>query len=589
MKKSFYKICSIALVIAMVLSVCVCSVATVSAKGIDYTEYFTNRGDGLKNTYAKLKNGEQLNVVYFGGSVTVGSGSTNGGNWRELTGKWLEGLTGKGNQFPYASINNINAAYGDTGTWFGMYRMYEEILAYDPDLVFIECAINDVYNQLTYDQSSQYFETIVRKIRKEKPDCDIVTLLYTEKGKINALVNNDKMHGQAQAHEDVSVAYKIPSIRIGHALADAINKEAKAQKKGWEELWSSYVTDIVHPNNKGYAIVFDAIKAYLQSELCGTKYEGATVVKHSRPCLVNTELMDGNVKFIDADEELNNASVAFGGTNFTYDGAKGYSGKLAGALSTKDKKAVFKVKFTGTELVMLGGMLAESNDSLNYPTGIIVKIDGGKQNVQPLAVKPPHILATGLKSGTHTAEISIQYPGTAAYGGFSFSGFFSRDASKATKESTIPKEFKKVKKDGTTKYQLYYDGFKCTKTGLYKVNDKYFYVKSGIWQKVTKILKYNGKYFYIKSGKWEKVTKLVKYSGKYFLVKSGKWDSSVKTLFKYNGKYFAIKSGKWYKGKMIIPYKGKKFYVNKGFAQLKFSGKIKYNYRTYKIKKGKVV
>ncbi|MBR4761735.1 MAG: hypothetical protein IK086_03780, partial [Clostridia bacterium] len=49
----------------------------------------------LTNTMNKLKAGETLNVTYFGGSVTSGTGSTNASknSWRALTTAFLKTLT----------------------------------------------------------------------------------------------------------------------------------------------------------------------------------------------------------------------------------------------------------------------------------------------------------------------------------------------------------------------------------------------------------------------------------------------------------------------------------------------------------------
>lgn len=69
----------------------------------------------LVNTYRKLTQDKKLNVVYFGGSVTAGYGSSDKEkySWRALSAKWLC------EHFPEADIRDINTAIGESGTFLG--------------------------------------------------------------------------------------------------------------------------------------------------------------------------------------------------------------------------------------------------------------------------------------------------------------------------------------------------------------------------------------------------------------------------------------------------------------------------------------
>ena len=83
--------------------------------------------------------------------------------------------------FPKAKINNINRAIGATGSRFGLYRLSRDVLPYKPDLIFIEFAINDYYHPEDSGDSLMMMETMIREIKTAYPDCEIVTLLTTEK------------------------------------------------------------------------------------------------------------------------------------------------------------------------------------------------------------------------------------------------------------------------------------------------------------------------------------------------------------------------------------------------------------------------
>ena len=98
----------------------------------------------LNNIVKKLKEDKKATIAYLGGSVTGGFGSSNANefSWRALTGKHFK------KQFPDAEINLVNAGYGGTGSGFARFRLQKDVLDYNPDLVFIEFAFNDLLTLL---------------------------------------------------------------------------------------------------------------------------------------------------------------------------------------------------------------------------------------------------------------------------------------------------------------------------------------------------------------------------------------------------------------------------------------------------------
>ncbi|MBR4116725.1 MAG: fibronectin type III domain-containing protein [Clostridia bacterium] len=395
----------------------------------NYSEYINKRGNNLKNTYLKLKNKEDINVVYFGGSVTGGSGANapDADSWRAKVGNWLT------ENFPISSINNMNFAIGGTGTLLGAYRVEEEVLPTQPDLVFVEFAINDRYNGATTEQAKTRFETIVRKIRAAYPDCDIVTLLVTDNSTFNDDLN-DALFTQAQAHEDISIAYGIPSIYIGRALSDTVADKAN---------WGNYYADSVHPNEAGYEVHYNVIKEYLNNELNHGNYEGE-VANHTVPEQVSKTLLDGDVDLIKVDQAFIDASTAKGGVGFTFNsgihqfgGNKDYNAFVGAGENidiTSDgndyaEVGKFVFEFTGTELAVLS--------MGTHVAGYSVKVDGGEAYEVSLSGNfVPYVLATGLKSATHTVEVSPIYRTCNPHCGNSHVdwvyAFFTSDATKSS-------------------------------------------------------------------------------------------------------------------------------------------------------------
>jgi hypothetical protein len=100
----------------------------------------------LANSQYLLTQKKAYNVAYYGGSITQGTGATDEekNSWRALTTAWLKST------YPDANITEIEAAKGGTGTYFGKMRADFELLNYNPDLVFIEFAVNDYLEKKTY-------------------------------------------------------------------------------------------------------------------------------------------------------------------------------------------------------------------------------------------------------------------------------------------------------------------------------------------------------------------------------------------------------------------------------------------------------
>ena len=100
--------------------------------------YFRPRG-GLGKVGHKLAQGQDVTVVFFGGSITWGGNASDidQGSYRARTTQWLK------QQYPQSNITSINAGIGGTGSDLGAFRCKPDVLAHKPDLVFVEFAVND--------------------------------------------------------------------------------------------------------------------------------------------------------------------------------------------------------------------------------------------------------------------------------------------------------------------------------------------------------------------------------------------------------------------------------------------------------------
>ena len=224
-----------------------------------YSEYNNYRAP-LAHTYKKLTEDKELTVVYFGGSVTAGHGSSDREkySWRALVGQWLD------SHYPDAEIEHINRAVGESGTYLGTHRVQLDVIDSEPDLMFLEYSINDKYYGSSYEKAASQYETIVREVRKALPNTDIVTILVTDTG---CLLNNKmgKLHTQAQAHEDIAQKYNIPTIHVGRYLAKVANYSV-------DEFRGTYAIDIVHLTDAGNAVYFECIEEFMHNSLLATDF-----------------------------------------------------------------------------------------------------------------------------------------------------------------------------------------------------------------------------------------------------------------------------------------------------------------------------
>jgi lysophospholipase L1-like esterase len=189
---------------------------------------FTPR-NGLPNTAAKLESGEELTVVFIGGSVTQGGGAA---GYVAATEAWLK------QQWPKAVIRVVNAGLSGTGSDFGAKRYDRDVLVHKPDLVLIEFAVNDGQSD-----SRVHMERMVHKTWLQDPETDLVFFYNLSRAHLDDY-RNGQLPRAAGFHEQVAIHYGIPTIGLAHALA--------AKLETGEVEWSQFANDAVHPHAGGY-------------------------------------------------------------------------------------------------------------------------------------------------------------------------------------------------------------------------------------------------------------------------------------------------------------------------------------------------
>ena len=244
-----------------------CLIATIGLAAADFplreAVECTPRG-GLPNVAAKVAAGQAVKVAYFGGSITAANG------WRVKTLAWLK------EKYPAARWSEINAAIGGTGSDLGTYRLGYDVLRHQPDLLFVEFAVNDGGTDPAEIQRNM--EGIVRQTWKADGATDIC-FVYTLTGDMVKHFADGKFPRAASAMEGVADHYRIPSMHFGVEVVkrvDAGTLVFKADKDPTPEQRATigdkavFSHDNVHPLDAGHAIYAEVVARHLPGLLTGT-------------------------------------------------------------------------------------------------------------------------------------------------------------------------------------------------------------------------------------------------------------------------------------------------------------------------------
>lgn len=229
---------------------------------------------GLPTFFARAQAGREVRVAYFGGSITEQAG------WRVKSFAWLK------ERYPNASFMEINAAIGGTGSEYGAFRMGQHVLQSNPDLIFVEFAVNDRGGKA--DDIYRSMEGIVRQARRHNPFVDICFIYTLTDALIQDLVDG-KCNHSASVMEHIADYYGIPSIQLGVEVVRLLKEGTlvfKGEKpKTAEEIKALegkilFSPDNVHPYvDTGHAVYHTVVSRALAE----IEKQGATTVTPTLP------------------------------------------------------------------------------------------------------------------------------------------------------------------------------------------------------------------------------------------------------------------------------------------------------------------
>lgn len=226
----------------------------------------------ILKTYKKAKNGRDITIAFLGGSITQGCNSTVYEKcYVELVSKWFK------NKFPNIKVNCINAGVGATGSLIGVHRAESQVLKYDPDIIFVDAAVNDkdtFYCKVSY-------ESEIRKLLSGEGNPAVIEVFMTMVDGVNY---------QKQQIE-VGKNYDIPMI--------SFRETAKLLVDDYNFKWSDLLSDEVHPNDDGHQIICDLLTDFLE-EIYREYYDSKEDIKIEsnvldRKCVYGDRYIDGKI------------------------------------------------------------------------------------------------------------------------------------------------------------------------------------------------------------------------------------------------------------------------------------------------------
>lgn len=193
----------------------------------------------MSDVFQKAQNGEDITVAYIGGSITEGynAGTT------EFYAKTCTDLLQC--YFPDITVTGVNAGISGTPSLLGNLRLERDVLSADPDIVFVEFAVND-------GQEADYknaYESLVRTLLTQEKDIAVV-LLFTVL---------DSGYTCQEHMSKIGANYDLPMISVH----DSVYEEIEAGRMTWQD----YSNDQSHPNAYGHKCITDFVDNYYQKVL----------------------------------------------------------------------------------------------------------------------------------------------------------------------------------------------------------------------------------------------------------------------------------------------------------------------------------
>ncbi|HCW53038.1 MAG TPA: SGNH/GDSL hydrolase family protein [Clostridium sp.] len=233
-----------------------------------------SRGDTSRilKLFEKARKGEDIIVAFLGGSITQGCNATYYQKcYVELVAEWFR------EKFRNVNVKHINAGVGATGSLIGVHRADMQVLSKNPDIVFVDAAVND--NEQYFCKLS--FESEIRKLLSHSCKPAVIEVFMTMENGVNY-----------QDYEiEIGKQYDVPMISFRNVAKEIIEKN--------NLKWSALLTDEVHPNNEGHRIIADLLIEFMEKVYKEDYEPGKEILITDKtldtPCVFGDKYINGKI------------------------------------------------------------------------------------------------------------------------------------------------------------------------------------------------------------------------------------------------------------------------------------------------------
>ncbi len=195
----------------------------------------------------RARAGEDLDVVFFGASLTWGANATDQAltSYRARIENLLEA------RYPKSRFRCYDAAIGGTGSQLGGFRLERDVLSRKPDLVFLDFSANDD-NWKGSPLAFASYESLLRRIIRDGR-APVVAVMFPFRWEIGpGLESGTTAHLEGLSRRmEIAAAYGAPGADAAALIVERVRKGEATLDRIWD-------TDGVHPGDLGYRLFAEA-------------------------------------------------------------------------------------------------------------------------------------------------------------------------------------------------------------------------------------------------------------------------------------------------------------------------------------------
>ncbi|PPL00439.1 SGNH/GDSL hydrolase family protein [Parapedobacter indicus] len=180
-----------------------------------------------------------VNLVFHGHSVPAGYGDRHEVHTLEAYPHLL--LEKLKERYPYAPINSIVTAIGGENSIQGAARFENEVLSHQPDVLFIDYALNDRFQDIRRVKDA-YAEMIESALAR---GINVILLTPSPDQRVDIRANDTPLDALSTQIHDLSVQYNIGFVDV-YGVFKRIASKADIKP---------YMASVNHPNRQGHALI----------------------------------------------------------------------------------------------------------------------------------------------------------------------------------------------------------------------------------------------------------------------------------------------------------------------------------------------